>query len=80
MASRVQSTNRGYIYSTASGAGPVAAQTLRTAASWAGAKAGANARSCSSRRNGPGVVLTAIGGGVAGYLGADWIADWIYED
>ena len=33
---------------------------------------------------GPGMVLTAIGGGIAGgiagYMGADWIADWIYED
>jgi hypothetical protein len=33
---------------------------------------------------GPGMVLTAIGGGLiggtAGYFGADWIADWIYED
>lgn len=32
---------------------------------------------------GPGMVLTAIGGGIAGgaagYMGADWIADWIYE-
>jgi hypothetical protein len=33
---------------------------------------------------GPGMVLTAIGGGliggVAGYFGGDWVADFIYED
>jgi hypothetical protein len=67
---------------------PVAAQTLRTAGSWAmawaGAKAGVMLGAAAGVETGPGVVLTAIGGGVvggvAGYLGADWIADWIYED
>lgn len=33
---------------------------------------------------GPGVVLTAIGGGlvggVAGYFGGNWIADWLFDD
>ena len=67
---------------------PIAAQTVRTAggwaAAWAGAKAGVALGGLAGVETGPGMVLTAIGGGViggfAGYLGADWIADWIYED
>jgi hypothetical protein len=67
---------------------PLAAQTVRTAGSlamaWAGAKAGIAAGGLAGVETGPGMVLTAIGGGLiggtAGYFGADWIADWIYED
>lgn len=67
---------------------PVAAQAVRTAggwaAAWAGAKAGVALGGLAGVETGPGMVLTAIGGGLiggtAGYFGADWIADWIYED
>lgn len=67
---------------------PIAAQTVRTAGSWgmawAGAKAGLAIGAVAGIETGPGLVLTAIGGGIvggfAGYLGADWIADWIYEN
>lgn len=67
---------------------PVAAQAVRTAGSWAtawaGAKAGFFAGGLAGVQTGPGMVLTVIGGGLiggtAGYLGADWIADWIHED
>lgn len=67
---------------------PVAAQAVRTAGgwalAWAGAKAGVAIGGLAGVESGPGVVLTAIGGGliggVAGYFGADWIADWIYEN
>lgn len=67
---------------------PVMAQTVRTAgswaAAWAGAKAGLAVGALAGVETGPGLVLTAIGGGIvggaAGYLGADWIADFIYED
>ena len=67
---------------------PLAAQTVRTAGSWAmawaGAKGGFLLGGALGVETGPGLVLTAIGGGIvggiAGYLGADWIADFIYED
>lgn len=67
---------------------PIAAQTVRTAGgwamAWAGAKAGVAVGALAGVESGPGLVLTAIGGGLiggtAGYFGADWIADWIYED
>ena len=67
---------------------PVAAQAVRTAGgwglAWAGAKAGMAVGVLAGVESGPGLVLTAIGGGVigglAGYFGADWIADFIYED
>jgi hypothetical protein len=67
---------------------PVAAQAIRTAGgwalAWAGAKAGVAIGGLAGVESGPGLVLTAIGGGliggVAGYFGADWIADWIYEN
>ena len=67
---------------------PVVAQSVRTAGSWAmawaGAKAGVAIGAAAGVESGPGLVLTAIGGGlifgIAGYLGADWIADFIYED
>jgi hypothetical protein len=51
---------------------------------WAGAKAGVLIGGAAGIESGPGLVLTAIGGGIifgiAGYMGADWIADFIYED
>jgi hypothetical protein len=67
---------------------PVAAQAIRTggawAMAWAGAKAGVLIGGAAGIETGPGLVLTAIGGGVlfgsAGYMGADWVADFIYED
>jgi hypothetical protein len=67
---------------------PVAAQAVRTAGSWAmawaGAKAGVALGGLAGVETGPGLVLTAIGGGLiggaAGFFGADWIADWIYEN
>lgn len=67
---------------------PLAAQSVRTAGSWAmawaGAKAGMLVGGALGIETGPGLVLTAIGGGIvggiAGYLGADWVADFIYED
>ena len=67
---------------------PIAAQTVRTGGSWAmawaGAKAGVVVGAAAGIETGPGLVLTAIGGGiiggVAGYFGADWVADFIYED
>jgi hypothetical protein len=69
-------------------AAPVAAQTVRTvggwAAAWAGAKAGMAVGALAGVETGPGMVLTAIGGGfvggMAGYFGADWIADFVYEN
>jgi hypothetical protein len=67
---------------------PIAAQTIRVvggwAAAWAGAKAGEVVGGIAGVETGPGLVLTAIGGGIiggtAGYFGADWIADWVYEN
>lgn len=67
---------------------PVAAQAVRTAGgwalAWAGAKAGVALGAMAGVETGPGVVLTAIGGGLigglAGYFGADWVADFVYEN
>lgn len=67
---------------------PAAAQAIRTAGgwamAWAGAKAGMVVGGMAGVETGPGMVLTAIGGGfvggMAGYFGADWIADFIYEN
>lgn len=67
---------------------PIAAQAVRTTGSWAmawaGAKAGILIGSAAGVETGPGLALTAIGGGIifgiAGYMGSDWIADFIYED
>jgi RHS repeat-associated protein len=64
---------------------PVAAETLRQVGSWglawAGAKAGAAA---GAAVGGPGAVLTGLGValamGTAGYLGADWIADFVHPN
>lgn len=67
---------------------PIAAQAIRTAGSWAGAWAGAKAGFALGGllgvESGPGMALTAIGGGIVGgalgFLGADCIADLIHED
>jgi len=67
---------------------PVVAQAVRTAGSWAGAWAGAKVGfalgGLAGVETGPGMALTAIGGGIVGgalgFLGADCIADLIYED
>jgi hypothetical protein len=67
---------------------PATAQVIRTAGSWAtawaGAKAGLAFGAWAGIETGPGLVVTAIGGGFVGgalgYWGFDWMADWIYED
>jgi hypothetical protein len=67
---------------------PVVAQAVRTAGSWgmawAGAKLGFVAGAAAGIETGPGLALTAIGGGIIGgalgFFGADCIADLIYED
>lgn len=69
-------------------AAPVVAQAVRTAGSWgmawAGAKLGFAAGGLAGIETGPGLALTAIGGGIIGgalgFFGADCIADLIYED
>lgn len=67
---------------------PVIAQAVRTAGSWgmawAGAKLGFVAGAAAGVETGPGLALTAIGGGIIGgalgFFGADCIADLVYED
>jgi hypothetical protein len=67
---------------------PLVAQAVRTAGSWgmawAGAKLGFLAGGVAGVETGPGLVLTAIGGGIIGgalgFFGADCIADLIHED
>jgi hypothetical protein len=74
-------------YQTAS-VKPVGKQAVRVAtgwaAAWAGAKAGVAVGALAGVETGPGVVLTAIGGGlvggVAAYFGGNWIADWLFDD
>lgn len=67
---------------------PLAAETVRQAggwaAAWAGMKLGAAGGALVGIETGPGAIATgAIGaaaGGLAGYFGADWIADHIDEN
>ncbi len=67
---------------------PIAKQAVKTAtgwaAAWAGAKAGVAVGGLAGVETGPGMVLTAIGGGVvggvAGYFGGNWIADWLFDN
>lgn len=67
---------------------PVVAQAVRTVGSWgmawAGAKLGFAAGALAGVETGPGLALTAIGGGIIGgalgFFGADCIADLVYED
>jgi hypothetical protein len=67
---------------------PISAEVVRQAGGWGGAIAGAKLGGAIGTavgiESGPGALVTgAIGGiigGVAGYFGADWIADYIYEN
>ena len=67
---------------------PIAAESIRQAGGWglgwAGMKVGCAAGALAGIETGPGAFVTcAIGGaigGVAGYFGADWVADMIYEN
>ncbi|MDR2474394.1 MAG: glycine zipper family protein, partial [Bacteroidales bacterium] len=66
---------------------PIAAQTIREAGGWGmaivGAKIGAVAGAAIGIETGPGAIITGLIGsvifGTAGYFGADWVADYIYE-
>jgi hypothetical protein len=67
---------------------PVTAESIRQvggwASAWAGVKLGGLAGAAVGIETGPGAVVTgavgAIAGGVAGYMGFDWIADHIDEN
>jgi hypothetical protein len=67
---------------------PVIAQAVRTVGgwggAWAGAKLGCVGAGLAGVETGPGAALFCIAGGavggLAGYFGADWIADMISED
>ena len=64
---------------------PIAAETVRQlggwGAAWAGIQIGASAGALVGIETGPGAVLTSTAGGlffgISGYLGANWIADYI---
>ena len=66
---------------------PIAKAAVRVAtgwgAAWAGAKIGMLAGGAAGVETGPGLVLTAIGGGiigaVGGYFGGNFIADWLFD-
>jgi LysM repeat protein len=67
---------------------PIVAEAVRQVGGWGsavlGLKIGAAAGAMFGIETGPGALLTAgLGGlffGAAGYFGADWIADYIYEE
>lgn len=67
---------------------PIAAETIRQAGGWGGAWAGAEIGGAGGAalgiETGPGAIVTGlIGGivfGIAGYFGADWVADYIDEN
>jgi hypothetical protein len=67
---------------------PVVAETIRQAGGWGGAWAGAQiggiAGGVMGLETGPGAIVTGVIGGivfgVAGYFGADWVADYIDEN
>lgn len=67
---------------------PISAEVLRQASGWgagvAGLKMGTAIGVTMGIETGPGAVITGLIGGVifgaAGYLGADWVADFIYEN
>jgi len=67
---------------------PVVAETIRQAGGWGGAWAGAQiggvAGGVIGLETGPGAIVTGVIGGivfgVAGYFGADWVADYIDEN
>lgn len=67
---------------------PISAEVVRQAGGWgsalAGAKVGVVAGAALGIETGPGAIITGLVGGIvagaAGYYGADWIADHIYEN
>lgn len=67
---------------------PISAEAIRQAggwgAAWAGFKVGGAAGAALGVETGPGVIVTGLIGGIvvgaAGYFGADWVADHIYEN
>ncbi|WP_148716703.1 glycine zipper family protein [Chitinolyticbacter meiyuanensis] len=67
---------------------PITAEVVRQAGGWgaayAGFKVGGVAGAAVGIETGPGAVITGLVGGIifgaAGYFGADWVADHIYEN
>ena len=67
---------------------PISAEVVRQAGGWgasiAGLKIGAMLGASVGIETGPGVIITGGIGriifGAAGYFGADWVADFIYEN
>lgn len=67
---------------------PISAEVVRQAGGWgsaiAGAKIGAVTGAALGIETGPGTIITGLVGGIvagaAGYYGAEWIADHIYEN
>lgn len=67
---------------------PISAEMVRQAggwgAAWAGFNVGGLAGAALGVTTGPGVIVTGLVGGIifgtAGYFGADWVADHIYEN
>ena len=67
---------------------PITAETVRQVGSWGGAwlgfKVGAAGGALLGIETGPGAIVTGLVGGLifgtAGYFGADWVADYIYEN
>ncbi|OEE64818.1 hypothetical protein A1OO_21755 [Enterovibrio norvegicus FF-33] len=67
---------------------PISAETIRQVGGWgsavAGMKIGAVAGAAVGIETGPGAIVTGLVGGIifgaAGYFGADWVADFIYEN
>lgn len=67
---------------------PITAELIRQAggwgAAWAGFKIGAATGAAVGIETGPGAVISGLVGGIivggAGYFGADWVADHIYEN
>ncbi|CZF87012.1 hypothetical protein [Grimontia marina] len=67
---------------------PISAEVVRQVGGWgaavAGAKVGTVAGAAVGIETGPGAIVTGLIGGIifgaAGYFGADWVADFIYEN
>lgn len=67
---------------------PITAETVRQVGgwggAWAGAKVGTIVGAALGIETGPGAILIGLGFGAAfgvgGYLGADWVADYIYKN
>lgn len=70
------------------GAKPISAEVIRQAGGWGGAVAGFKVGGVIGAgvgiETGPGAIITGLVGGIvfgtAGYFGADWVADHIYEN